>query len=136
MAGKIWLSIFILFIVLLSGCERNSADILNDTEAADDEVYNLLITNNSPLYLKSVVVTVDEEDDVQINSLIDSNIKSKQVAKFWLNNGKRLFKITLNPKDNYSVSKEFSEVFKEGEIVEYQILIEQNEVSIQQSLSP
>ncbi|ASA23311.1 hypothetical protein [Paenibacillus donghaensis] len=131
MTEKKWLSIFILFIFILSGCERNSTDIVNDTKVADDEEYNLMITNNSPLYLRSVVVTIEEEDDVQINSLIDSNISFGKVAKFPIKNGKRLFKITLNPKDNYSVSKEFSEVFNEGEIVEYQILIEQNEVSIQ-----
>ncbi|OZQ76486.1 hypothetical protein [Paenibacillus odorifer] len=133
MSRKKYVSLFVLFIVLLSGCEKNNADISNNTDVdvTDDQEYNLLITNNSPLFLKSVVVTVDEGNDVQINSLIDSNIKHGGVAKFPIDNGKHLFKVTLNPKDNYSVSKEFNEEFKAGEIVEYQILIEQNEVSIQ-----
>ncbi|HBS47483.1 MAG TPA: hypothetical protein DEA91_28960 [Paenibacillus sp.] len=131
MAEKKWLFIFILFIVFLTGCERNSSDVINDTNIADDEEYNLMITNNSPLNLKSVVVTVEEGDETLIESLIDSNITFGKVAKFRVKNGKCLFKITLNPKGNYSVSKKSSEVFNKGEIVEYQIQIENNEISIE-----
>jgi hypothetical protein len=82
------------------------------------------------LYLKSVVVTVEQKDTTLTNSLIDSNIKLGEVAKFRLEDGKKKFKIKINPKKNYSVSKEFDEVFNKGEIVEYQILIEENEVTI------
>ncbi|MEK3749209.1 hypothetical protein NYE25_13260 [Paenibacillus sp. FSL E2-8871] len=72
--------------------------------------YNLMITNNSSLDLKSVVVTVDEKDTIQIDALIDSNIKLGEVAKFQMKNGKHVFKVTLNPKKNYSVSREFTEI--------------------------
>ncbi|WP_342482009.1 hypothetical protein NST07_12445 [Paenibacillus sp. FSL L8-0340] len=89
-----------------------------------------MITNNSPLDLKSVVVTVKQKDTTLINSLIDSNIKPGEVAKFRVEDGKQTFKITLNPKKNYSVSKEFNEVFGKEEIVEYQVIIEENEVII------
>lgn len=87
-----------LFIVLLSGCKKNNSDTLSDTPTAKDEEYNLMITNNSPLDLKSVVVTVDEKDTIQMDSLIDSNIKLGEVAKFQMKNGKHVFKVTLNPK--------------------------------------
>jgi hypothetical protein len=43
---------------LTKGCEKNNSDTLSDTPIAKDEKYNLMITNNSPLDLKSVVVTV------------------------------------------------------------------------------
>lgn len=119
-----------LFIVLLSGCEKNNSDTLSDTPTAKDEEYNLMITNNSPLDLKSVVVTVDEKDTIQMDSLIDSNIKLGEVAKFQMKNGKHVFKVTLNPKKNYSVSREFTEIFRKGIIVDYEVIIEKNEVSI------
>jgi hypothetical protein len=89
-----------------------------------------MITNNSPLDLKSVVVTVDEKDTIQMDSLIDSNIKLGEVAKFQMKNGKHVFKVTLNPKKNYSVSREFTEIFRKGIIVDYEVIIEKNEVSI------
>lgn len=126
-----YVACFILFIVFLSGCERNSADTLNDTYETDDNEYNLLITNNSPLFLKSVVVTVDEGNEDHKHSLISGNLDLREVAKFTVENGERSFKIKLNPKDNYSVSKDFSEVFRVGEVAEYEIVIDQNEVSIQ-----
>lgn len=118
-------TVLTLLIVLLSACDRSS-----DTEVVENEEYNLMITNNSPLDLKSVVVTVKQKDTTLINSLIDSNIKPGEVAKFRVEDGKQTFKITLNPKKNYSVSKEFNEVFGKEEIVEYQVIIEENEVII------
>lgn len=81
-----------------NGCEGNSSDFSSDSKEADDKEYNLMITNNSPLFLKSVVVTVEEKDNIPINSLIDSNINYGDVAKFRIKNGKHVFKITLNPK--------------------------------------
>ncbi|MEK4208682.1 MULTISPECIES: hypothetical protein [Paenibacillus] len=48
-----------------------------DTKVENDNEYNLMITNNSPLFLKSVVVTVEEEeekDNNHKNALIDANI--------------------------------------------------------------
>lgn len=126
-----YIACFILFIVFLSGCERNIADPIDHTYEADDNEYNLLVTNNSPLFLKSVVVTVDEGNEDHKHSLVSGNLDLREVAKFTVENGERSFKITLNPKDNYSVSKDFSEVFKGGEVAEYEIVIDQNEVSIQ-----
>lgn len=87
--------LLILSVTLLSGCEGETS---NSLAAADNEEYNLTITNNSPLFLKSVVVTVDEKDDTHINSQIDSNINVGEVAKFRIKNGNHSFKITLNPK--------------------------------------
>ncbi|WP_438493679.1 hypothetical protein [Paenibacillus sp. IHBB 3054] len=125
MTRKRFVTVLTLLIVLLSACDTSS-----DTEVVKNEEYNLMITNNSPLDLKSVVVTVKQKDTTLINSLIDSNIKLGEVAKFRVEDGKQTFKITLNPKENYSVSKEFNEVFGKGEIVEYQVIIEENEVTI------
>ncbi|MEK4261257.1 hypothetical protein NSS98_19355 [Paenibacillus sp. FSL E2-0274] len=48
-----------------------------DTKVENDNEYNLMITNNSPLFLKSVVVTEEEEeeeDNKHKNALIDANI--------------------------------------------------------------
>ncbi|MEK4157244.1 hypothetical protein NYE27_19325 [Paenibacillus sp. FSL R10-2779] len=46
-----------------------------DTKVENDNEYNLMITNNSPLFLKSVVVTEEEEEDNKHkNALIDANI--------------------------------------------------------------
>lgn len=132
MSVKKWLTIFLVFLVLLSGCNGNSPDVSSDTKVVNDKEYNLMITNNSPLFLKSVVVTVEEEkDNNHINSLIDSNINHGDVAKFRIKNGKHVFKITLNPKKNYSVSKVFSDKLEKDEVVEYQVKIEQNEVVIE-----
>lgn len=117
------LFISILFIVLLTGCGRSSSNQLNE--------YNLMITNHSPLHLKSVVVTFKEKDGSENNSLIDNDINYNDIAKFHMGSGKKKFKITINPKNNYSVSKEFSDTFNTKEIVEYQIKIESNEVIIQ-----
>lgn len=125
----LFVTLLILLIALLSGCERNISDYSN-TEIVKENEYNLTISNNSPLYLKSVVVTVEQKDTTSTNSLIDSNIKFGEVAKFRLKDGKKKFEIKINPKENYSVSKEFNEVFSNEEIIEYQVLIEENEVTI------
>ncbi|MEK3758889.1 hypothetical protein MKZ07_10615 [Paenibacillus sp. FSL P4-0338] len=119
--------LLILSVTLLSGCEGEPS---NNLAAADNEAYNFTITNNSPLFLKSVVVTVDEKNDTLINAQIDSNIKFGEVAKFRIKNGKHSFKITLNPKKNYSVSKEVSEKFEQGKVIKYQVEIDRNEVTI------
>ncbi|AIQ17568.1 hypothetical protein H70357_13535 [Paenibacillus sp. FSL H7-0357] len=63
-------------------------------------------------------------------SIFNQHNKLTEVAKFRVEDGKQTFKITLNSKENYSVSKEFNEVFGKGEIVEYQVIIEENEVTI------
>ncbi|MFC3746196.1 hypothetical protein [Paenibacillus sp. GCM10012306] len=130
MTVKKRLTIFLMFLVLLTGCKGTSSDVSSDTAVPNDKEYNLMITNNSPLFLKSVVVTVEEKNNNQINSLIDSNINLGEAAKFSINNGKHAFKITLNPKKNYSVSKEFREEFEKDKVVEYQVKIEENEVII------
>lgn len=135
MSIKKLLSIILLSIVFLTGCEGNHSDISSDTNTTNDKEYNLIITNNSPLFLKSVVVALKEKDDGQINALMDSNINHGEAAKFRIENGKHAFKITLNPKNNYSVSKEFSEVFEDEEVVDYQIIIEENEVVIAKKLT-
>lgn len=137
MTVKKWLTISLMFLVLLSGCKGNSSDVSSDTKVANDNEYNLLISNNSPLFLKSVVVTVEEEkekDNNQKNALIDANINHGEVAKFRIGNGKQVFKITLNPQKNYSVSKVFSDKFKKDEVVEYQVKIDQNEVTIEKRI--
>ncbi|MFP4976829.1 hypothetical protein ACE6ED_15600 [Paenibacillus sp. CN-4] len=136
MTIKKLLAICLLFLVGLTGCNGNSPESPNGMAVANDEYqYNLIITNNSPLFLKSVVVALKEKDDGQINALMDSNINHGEAAKFRIENGKHAFKITLNPKNNYSVSKEFSEVFEDEEVVDYQIIIEENEVVIAKKLT-
>lgn len=131
MTIKKLLAICLLFSVGLTGCNGNSSESPKGVAGANDEYeYNLIIANNSPLFLKSVVVTLEEKGDAPINALMDSNINHGETAKFRIENGKHAFKITLNPKNNYSVSKEFSEVFEDEKVVEYQIIIEENEVVI------
>ncbi|MEK5031566.1 hypothetical protein MKY96_08985 [Paenibacillus sp. FSL R7-0302] len=122
-------SIILISLTLFSGCEGKNSDSPNN-KTLNDEEYNLTITNNSPLFLKSVVVTVDEKDDTHINSQIDSNINVGEVAKFRIKNGNHSFKITLNPKKNYSVSKEVSDKFEQGKVINYQVEIDRNEVTI------
>lgn len=53
-------SIILISLTLFSGCEGKNSDSPNN-KTLNDEEYNLTITNNSPLFLKSVVVTVDEK---------------------------------------------------------------------------
>lgn len=63
--------------------------------------------------------------------MIYNDIGYKDIAKFHMDNGKQSFKITINPKKNYSVSNDFIDTFTPNEINEYQIKIESNEVIIQ-----
>ncbi|WP_238652858.1 hypothetical protein [Paenibacillus piscarius] len=121
------LAALLVSLAFLSGCDGNSE---SPNTAKIDEEYNLIITNNSPLFLKSVVVTVEEKDETHINSFIDSNISVGEIAKFKMENGNHNFKITLNPKKNYSVSKEVSEKFEADKIIAYQVKIVNNEVAI------
>lgn len=120
-------AVLLVSLAFLSGCDGNSESPNN---AKADEEYNLIITNNSPLFLKSVVVTVQEKDETHVNSFIDSNISVGEIAKFKMENGNHNFKITLNPKKNYSVSKEVSEKFEADRVIAYQVKIVNNEVAI------
>ncbi|WP_150266125.1 hypothetical protein [Paenibacillus tepidiphilus] len=130
MLGNKKITIFFLSLVLLSGCEGKSSDSSRDIKIANDQEYNLMITNNSPLFLKSVVVTVNEKDNNILNSLIGSNVNYGENAKFKIKKGEHVFKIKINPKKNYSVSKEFSEDFEDEKVVEYVVEIKENEVVI------
>jgi len=121
----------ILFLSI-QGCGSKSSS-KNYEKTADDNTYNLLITNNTPLFLKSVVIkSSDIEKNIEnTDALIDSNIKTGEVAKFNISDvGRYNFKITLNPKNNYSVSQEFEENFNKETIVNYEVMIEKNEITI------
>lgn len=115
----------LLFFV--QGCKKRTEDLINNQE------YNLLITNNTPLSLKSIVIEINHEKNNQnINALIDSNINTGGTAKFYIPDvGNCNFKIILNPKNNYSVSKKFTDSFSKSSIQEYEIIIQENEVIIQ-----
>ena len=123
--------IIIICILLLSmqGCRRKSIS----KEYENDTTYNLLITNNTPLFLKSIVIKRGdvEKNNENTDALIDSNIKTGEVGKFYISDvGQYNFKITLNPKNNYSVSQEFEENFNKETILNYEIVIENNEIII------
>lgn len=126
--------IIIICILLLSmqGCGRKS--ISKEYEnTTDDTTYNLLITNNTPLFLKSIVIKRGdvEKNNENTDALIDSNIKTGEDGKFYISDvGRYNFKITLNPKNNYSVSQEFEENFNKETILNYEIVIENNEIII------
>jgi len=126
--------IIVVCILLLSiqGCGRKSSS--KDYEkTTDDDTYNLLITNSTPLFLKSIVIKRSDVDknNENIDALIDSNIKTGEVGKFNIPEiGRYNLKITLNPKNNYSVSQEFEENFSNESIVNYEVVIEKNEITI------
>jgi hypothetical protein len=55
----------------------------------------------------------------------------QEVGKFNIPEiGRYNLKITLNPKNNYSVSQEFEENFSNESIVNYEVVIEKNEITI------
>jgi predicted small lipoprotein YifL len=126
--------IIVVCILLLSiqGCGRKSSS--KDYEkTTDDDTYNLLITNSTPLFLKSIVIKRSDADknNENIDALIDSNIKTGEVGKFNIPEiGRYNLKITLNPENNYSVSQEFEENFSNESIVNYEVVIEKNEITI------
>lgn len=135
--SKKWIMIITCILLLsVQGCERKSNN-QNENSLSDNKEYNLLITNNTPLLLKSIVVKLSGDQDKQISSkeidaLIDSNIKTGGTGKFYISEvGEYNFKITLNPKNNYSVSEEFKEDFGNETIIKYEVVIEQNEIKIQ-----
>lgn len=119
----------ILFLSI-QGCGSKSS---SNEKTTDDNTYNLLITNNTPLFLKSIVIKSSDVDKNNENTdaLIDSNIKTGEVGKFNISDvGRYNFRITLNPKNNYSVSQEFEENFNKETIVNYEVVIEKNEITI------
>ncbi len=132
MKHRVLIIIVSILFLLLQGCGRKSSS--NDFEkTTDDNTYNLLITNNTPLFLKSIVIKSSDVDKSNENTdaLIDSNIKTGEVGKFNISNvGRYNFRITLNPKNNYSVSQEFEENFNKSSIVNYEVVIENNEITI------
>ena len=132
MKHRVLIIIVSILFLLLQGCGTKSSS--NDIEkTADDNTYNLLITNNTPLFLKSIVIKSSDIDKSKENTdaLIDSNIKTGEVGKFNIPEiGQYNFRITLNPKNNYSVSQEFEENFSNESIVNYEVVIEKNEITI------
>lgn len=132
MKNRVLIIIVCILLLSIQGCGRKSSS--NDYEkTTDDDTYNLLITNNTPLYLKSIVIKRSDADKnyETIDALIDSNIKTGEVGKFNIPEiGQYNFRITLNPKNNYSVSQEFEENFSKESIVNYEVVIEKNEITI------
>ena len=132
MKNRVLIIIVCILLLSIQGCGRKSSS--NDYEkTTDDDTYNLLITNNTPLYLKSIVIKRSDADknNETIDALIDSNIKTGEVGKFNIPEiGQYNFRITLNPKNNYSVSQEFEENFSNESIVNYEVVIEKNEITI------
>lgn len=124
-----------LLLLSMQGCDKKSIS-QEENNSNNNKEYNLVITNNTPLYLKSIDVKLYEDNGIQkngkeINALIDSNINTGEVGKFYISEvGKTSFKITLNPKNNYSVSQEFKENFDNNTTIKYDVVIEQNEIKI------
>ncbi|MBS5956894.1 MAG: hypothetical protein KIC73_08330 [Clostridiales bacterium] len=134
MKKTLFLLILLMLLINIQGCEKKSFNP-NEIETSDNKEYNLLVTNNTPLSMKSIVVKIIEnganKNNKEIDALIDSNIKTEEVGKFYISGaGTTKFKITLNPKNNYSVSQEFEENVNSKVILKYEILIEQNEIKI------
>lgn len=134
MKKTLFLLILLMLLINIQGCEKKSLNP-NEIETSDNKEYNLLVTNNTPLSMKSIVVKIigngANKNNKEIDALIDSNIKTEEVGKFYISGaGTTKFKITLNPKNNYSVSQEFEENVNSKVILKYEILIEQNEIKI------
>ncbi len=132
MKNRVLIIVVCILLLSIQGCGRKSSS--KDYEkTTDDDTYNLLITNSTPLFLKSIVIKRSDADknNENIDALIDSNIKTGEVGKFNIPEiGRYNFKITLNPKNNYSVSQEFEENFSNESIVNYEVVIEKNEITI------
>lgn len=132
MKNRVLIIVVCILLLSIQGCGRKSSS--KDYEkTTDDDTYNLLITNSTPLFLKSIVIKRSDTDknNENIDALIDSNIKTGEVGKFNIPEiGRYNFKITLNPKNNYSVSQEFEENFSNESIVNYEVVIEKNEITI------
>ena len=132
MKNRVLIIVVCILLLSIQGCGRKSSS--KDYEkTTDDDTYNLLITNSTSLFLKSIVIKRSDADknNENIDALIDSNIKTGEVGKFNIPEiGQYNFRITLNPKNNYSVSQEFEENFSNESIVNYEVVIEKNEITI------
>ncbi len=132
MKNRVLIIVVCILLLSIQGCGRKSSG--KDYEkTSDDDTYNLLITNSTPLFLKSIVIKRSDADknNENIDALIDSNIKTGEVGKFNIPEiGRYNLKITLNPKNNYSVSQEFEENFSNESMVNYEVVIEKNEITI------
>ena len=132
MKNRVLIIVVCILLLSIQGCGRKSSS--KDYEkTTDDDTYNLLITNSTSLFLKSIVIKRSDADknNENIDALIDSNIKTGEVGKFNIPEiGRYNLKITLNPKNNYSVSQEFEENFSNESIVNYEVVIEKNEITI------
>ena len=68
---------------------------------------------------------------VGLTALYDYKGRFTDMVLFYISDvGRYNFKITLNPKNNYSVSQEFEENFNKETILNYEIVIENNEIII------
>ncbi len=135
MKHRVLIILVCILFLSIQGCGIKSSSKEYE-ETANNNTYNLLITNNTPLFLKSIVIKNSDinKNNESADALIDSNIKTGEVGKFNITNvGLYNFRITLNPKNNYSVSQEFEENFNEDTIVNYEIVIEKNEISIKKN---
>lgn len=134
MIKKWFIIMSFILLIGLQGCNKKSINS-KEINISDNKEYNLLVTNNTPLSMKSIVVKLignsGNKKDNKIDALIDSNIKTGEVGKFYLSEvGSLKYKIILNPKNNYSVSQDFEEIINDKVVLKYDVVIEQNEIKI------
>lgn len=113
-----------MMLIMISGCSKNKTDEL----LSNDNSYELWLTNDTPLIFKSIALTFDDDKD---DVLLSKSINVNETTKFSIPESTTKITVTLNPEDAYSVKKELELKFDDDSVLQYKVVINKNEISLE-----
>ncbi len=124
MKKRFYIIYLCMMLIMISGCSKNKTDEL----LSNDNSYELWLTNDTPLIFKSIALTFDDDKD---DALLSKSINVNETTKFSIPESTTKITVTLNPKDAYSVKKELELKFDDDSVLQYKVVINKNEISLE-----
>lgn len=110
-------------LIMISGCSKNAAD----ESTSNENAYEFLLTNDTPLIFKSIALTLDDDEH---NVILSGSVNVNETIKFSIPESTTRITVTLNPKNAYSVKKELELKFDDDSVLQYKVVIDKNEISL------
>lgn len=124
MKKRFYIIYLCMMLIMISGCSKNKTDEL----LSNDNSYELWLTNDTPLIFKSIALTFDDDKD---DVLLSKSINVNETTKFSIPESTTKITVTLNPEDAYSVKKELELKFDDDSVLQYKVVINKNEISLE-----
>ncbi|MDE6889871.1 MAG: hypothetical protein K2P45_14755 [Eubacterium sp.] len=123
MKKRFYIIYLCMMLIMISGCSKNAAD----ESTSNENTYEFLLTNDTPLIFKSIDLTFDDDEH---NVILSGSVNVNETIKFSIPESTTRITVTLNPKNAYSVKKVLELKFDDDSVLQYKVVIDKNEISL------